>query len=218
MRFRPGDLIVDRNTHLGRPVNVRAARVVSDDDRGTLLWIAQGTPMFVERTVDGRGMREMTFAQWQQHEYEMVPFSWNGPGILKFFRPGEHHSVWWFWEHSGDFQGWYINLEEPGLRWDDGHLAGVDYLDQDLDVWVEPDRSWQWKDEHELAERLAHPEHYWVPDPDAVWAEGRRVIAQVEAGLFPFDGTWCDFRPDPGWSVPTELPRGWDRPPAHPTR
>lgn len=34
----------------------------------------------------------------------------------------------------------------------------------------------------------------------------------VEAGAFPFDGTWCDFRPDPAWAVPAELPAGWDRP------
>jgi hypothetical protein len=44
-----------------------------------------------------------------------------------------------------------------------------------------------------------------------VWAEGRRMIARIEAGEFPFDGTWTDFRPDPAWGVPTELPSGWDR-------
>jgi hypothetical protein len=79
---------------------------------------------------------------------------------------------------------------------------------------VAPDLSWRWKDEDEFTERLAHPEHYWVPDSAAVRAEGRRVIEQAEAGEFPFDGTWCDFAPDPAWPVPTVLPEGWDRPPA----
>jgi hypothetical protein len=27
--------------------------------------------------------------------------------------------------------------------------------------------------------------HYWVSDPEAVWAEGRRVIPLTEAGYFP---------------------------------
>jgi len=51
-----------------------------------------------------------------------------------------------------------------------------------------------------------------VPDAEAVWAEGRRVIPMIEAGEFPFDGTWCDFRPDPSWTWPDAVPSGWDRP------
>ena len=58
---------------------------------------------------------------------------------------------------------------------------------------------------------MGRAEHYWVRDEAAVWAEGRRVIKIAEAGEFPFDGTWTDFRPDPSWPIP-ELPPGWDRP------
>ncbi|GAA2596480.1 hypothetical protein GCM10010399_28800 [Dactylosporangium fulvum] len=36
-------------------------------------------------------------------------------------------------------------------------------------------------------------------------AEGLRVVAALEAGRFPFDGSRCDFRPDPAWSRP-QLP------------
>jgi hypothetical protein len=77
---------------------------------------------------------------------------------------------------------------------------------------VAPDRSWVWKDEGEFTERLAYPDDYWVTDEAAVRAEGERVIKQVEAGQFPFDGTWVDFEPEPTWPVPTALPEGWDRP------
>jgi hypothetical protein len=28
------------------------------------------------------------------------------------------------------------------------------------------------------------------------------VLAEVAGGRFPFDGSWCDFRPDPSWPVP----------------
>src|SRR3712207_6827603 len=137
-------------------------------------------------------MRAMPFPEWLASSYRLVPGTWQGPGVLKLLRPGVANSVWWFRDDAGAFTSWYVNLEEPAVRWDDGVLAGVDMVDQDLDVVVAPDRSWRWKDEGEFLERLALPEHYWVRDEAAVRAEGERVVKQVEAGEFPFDGTWCD--------------------------
>ncbi len=158
-------------------------------------------------------MRAMPFAEWVTLGYRLKPGGWNGParaevpadrrGPLGLVVPGPA---------DGRFADWYVNLEEPGVRWDDGDVAGVDMVDQDLDVWVPPDRRWRWKDEEEFAERLGFSEHYWVADEAAVRAEGERVIKLVEAAEFPFDGTWCDFAPDRRWTVPDALPRGWDRP------
>lgn len=213
MRFETGRLILHRNVRRGRLGWVRPARVVSDDDRGLLLWLARDSPVANEVTVDGRGMRAMPFTEWITSSYRLAPGRWIGPPVLKFLPIGAAHSVWWWFGEDGRFVDWYVNLEEPGVRWDDGAVAGVDVIDQDLDVVVRPDRSWAWKDEDEFAERLAHPEHYWVPDEAAVRAEGERVIKQAEAGQFPFDGTWCDFTPPSDWFAPTDLPSGWDRPP-----
>lgn len=212
MRFDEGRPVLYRNFSAGRLVNVRPCRVISDDDRGLLLWLARGSGVMIEAGLDGRGVRDMTFAEWSTVPHRLVPSTWSGPGILKFLPPGVDHSVWLFRTPEGVFSHWYVNLEERAVRWDDGALAGVDVVDQDLDVVAMPDRTWRWKDEDEFAERLALPEHYWVPDPDAVRAEGRRVIKKIEAGEFPFDGTWTDFRPDPEWPVPVEVPAGWDRP------
>ncbi|GIF02932.1 DUF402 domain-containing protein [Actinoplanes siamensis] len=212
MRFPVGRLVLYRNFSGDRLVNVRPCRVISDDDRGLLLWLAQGSPVIIEVGLDGRGTRDMSFAEWSVSPHQLVRSTWRGPGVLKFFPPGADHSVWFFRTSGGDFANWYVNLEEHAIRWDDGDVAGVDVMDQDLDVVATPDRVWRWKDEDEFAERLALPEHYWVPDPEGVRAEGRRVIKQIEAGEFPFDGTWTDFRPDPSWPVPAEIPAGWDRP------
>jgi hypothetical protein len=70
------------------------------------------------------------------------------PGGLKVVPP------WWLFDPDGAFAAWYVNLEEPAVRWNDGDLAGVDLTDQDLDIRVWPDRTWEWKDDDELAERL----------------------------------------------------------------
>ncbi|WP_422774865.1 DUF402 domain-containing protein [Plantactinospora sp. WMMC1484] len=212
MRFSPGRLVVHRNVRHGRIGWARPARVVSDDDRGLLLWVAQGSQVASEVTEDGRGMRTMPFTEWVTFGYRLHVSPWSGPPVLKFLPAGADHSVWFFRDEAGRFANWYVNLEEHGIRWDDGELAGVDVVDQDLDVVIRPDHTWAWKDEEEFAERLALPEHYWVPDGAVVRAEGERVIKMAEAGQFPFDGTWCDFVPDPTWT-PLALPAGWDRPP-----
>lgn len=214
MRFDPGRLVVHRSVRRGRIGWVRPARVVSDDDRGLLLWVPRGSEVASETTDAGVGMRAIPFAEWIVSGYRLTPARWQGPPLLKFLPVGAAHSVWLFQDEQGHFAHWYVNLEEHGVRWDDGGLAGVDVVDQDLDVLIHADRRWAWKDEDEFAERLDFPEHYWVPDPDAVWAEGKRVIARAEAGDFPFDGTWCDFVPPVEWTTPLDLPPGWDRPPA----
>jgi predicted RNA-binding protein associated with RNAse of E/G family len=209
--FSPGQVIVHRNTRRGRISFARPVRVVSDDERGLLVWTAPGTPVQREITTDGRTLRGIPFAEWVTLGHRLVPATWDGPGMLMLFPPEADHSVWWFWRPDGTFGDWYVNLEERSVRWDDGDVAGHDVVDQDLDVVVAPDRSWRWKDEDEFTERLALPEHYWVTDEAAVRAEGLRVIKQAEAGEFPFDGTWVDFRPDPAWPMPA-FPAGWDRP------
>ena len=66
-----------------------------------------------------------------------------------------------------------------------------------------PGRQWRWKDEHEYLERAGHPD-YWT-------LEQAGDIRDIEAAAFPFDGTWCDFRPDPAWRLPASPDTGWDR-------
>ena len=210
MSFEPGRLIMHRNVRTGRIGWVRPARVVSDDERGLLVWIARFSPVVNQVSGDGRGMRTMPFTEWITAGTSLKHGVWSGPGLLKFLPTGAAHSVWWFRDDQDRFASWYVNLEEPGVRWDDGEVAGVDIVDQDLDILVQPDRSWQWKDEEEFLERLAIPEHYWVADEAAVRAEGERVVKIIEAGEFPFDGTHTDFRPPPDWG-PLPLPAGWSK-------
>ena len=212
MRFEPGREVLYRNVDGPRLASVRPCRVVSDDDRGLLLWLARGSAVAIQVATDGRGIRDMPFTEWTTLPTEVITETWAGPGVLKFIPPDADHSVWFFRTGTGELAGWYVNLEERALRWDDGPVAGVDVIDQDLDVVVRPDRTWSWKDEDEFTERLAHPSHYWVHDEAAVRAEGRRVIKLIEAGDFPFDGTWTTYEPDPSWPVPTTLPPGWNRP------
>ena len=207
-----GELVVHRQFTGERLVCVRTGRVVGHDDAGLRIWIPTGSAGLDWKSEDGRGIRDMPFAEWVANRHVLAPRPWSGPDILMYFPTGAAHSVWWFWTRDGEFTNWYVNLEESAVWWRDSDAAGVDVCDQDLDIVADPDRSWRWKDEDEFAERLGFPEHYWVADEAAVWAEGHRVVRLIEAGAFPVDGTWCDWRPDPSWTKPPAVPDGWDRP------
>nr|WP_239152833.1 DUF402 domain-containing protein [Virgisporangium aliadipatigenens] len=214
VRFAAGRVLLHRHFARDKLVFAPVVRVVSDDERGLLLWMPHGTPVIRELAADGAGLRDMSFADWIRVEKRIVMDVHRGPDILKLVPPDGAHSVWWLFGPGQQFAAWYVNLESPSERWDDGDVAGLDLTDFDLDIWVWPNRHWEWKDEDELAERLGFPDHYWVPHPESVWAEGRRVVPAIESGTFPFDGTWCDFRPDPAWELVPAVPEGWDRPKA----
>ena len=119
---------------------------------------------------------------------------------LRIVTPGSRHSVMLLW--TAGFQKlllWYVNLEDPLIR----TPIGFDYLDQLLDIEIAPDLSqWNWKDEHEFEEAVASvmltPE-----EADLVRTEGESVIAALGAGAPPFDEPWGQWRPDPGWSIPS---------------
>jgi Protein of unknown function (DUF402) len=212
-----GRVVLHRHFQGPRLGLLKTARVLADDERGLLLWVALGSPMLDRRAVDGRGLRAMPFKEWITTDTQLWEVTWRGPGILKFLPPGRDYSVWVFRDSDGRFTGYYVNLEEAAVRWDDGDVAGVDIVDQDLDIWVPArrvgaGRQWQWKDEEEFFERLGFPDHYWVKDGDAVRAEGLRVAESIEAGAFPFDGSLLTELPDPDWAVPDRIRDGWDRP------
>jgi hypothetical protein len=212
MRFTVGDLVVRRQYQNALLSRVWVGRVAAEDDRATWMWIASGSPHRDLGHADGRHMRLVPFTAWAGAPKAFEERPWGGDVLMMHPREGEH-SVWLFRTPEGELRQWYVNLERPAVRWRDrSGLVGLDTIDYDLDVIVRPDLRWAWKDEEEFAERLGHPDAYWVPDEAAVRAEGERLIKSAEAGEFPFDGTMLDYRPDPAWSVPTTMPAGWDRP------
>ena len=173
VRFEAGRQVLYRNIDGPRLASVRPCRVISDDDRGLLLWLARGSAVLVEQATDGRGIRDMPFPEWVELDHEVVPTVWQGPGLLKFIPPEADHSIWFFRDDAGNFTNWYANLEYRALRWDDGSTAGVDVIDQDLDVVVQPDRSWAWKDEDEFTERLVRSEERRVGKECSVTCRSR---------------------------------------------
>lgn len=124
---------------------------------------------------------------------------WERTHVLRTIEPSAMHSVDLFWDEAWAFLGWHVNLQSPLVR----SLPGYDTTDLAMDVWVEPDGSWSWKDEDDLAALVAHG----VLDAGgaaAVRHEGERVIAER-----PWPTGWESWRPPSEWT-PLRLPAGWD--------
>lgn len=123
------------------------------------------------------------------------------PSKLYVYTPGSWARVNLGWNPSdGRFLGWYVNFERPAQATDDG-ISSKDLL---LDLYINPDRSWEWKDREEFKaavdRRIVEPELQ-----DTFEGEAQRVIARAIAGVGAFDPRWQTFLPPASWGRP-ELP------------
>ena len=124
---------------------------------------------------------------------------WHGHGVLMLQRPGEAHAIWIFWEGPDrEFTGWYVNLQEPFRR----TAHGSDTQDLELDIWLPAEGGWEWKDADVLEQRIAEG-RYTPEQVEATWAEGHRVVAELEAGRRWWNPWWALWEPDPAWLEPT---------------
>ena len=130
---------------------------------------------------------------------------WSGHGVLQLQRPGDMHAVWVFWAGPGrELAAWYVNIQEPFRR----TVIGFDTQDLELDLVVEPDGSWSFKDDEQLEPWVARGR--WTREEiAAIRAEGARLGAELDAGRRWWSEEWAAWQPDPSWRPP-ELPEGWD--------
>lgn len=180
--------------HLSTSVPVR---LVERTPEGQLVWMETGTPMWRTALPRGTHLRDIAPHERPAGGYPVVAGRWP-MGDALFYQPtGAAHSVLWLFGRGRRFRGWYVNLEHRVHRGDD-----IDIADHELDLTVAPDRTWRWKDEESFAEKTGHPAYWTAEQAVAIRAEGARVARLAEAGTFPFDGSWCDFRPPPAWRTP----------------
>lgn len=199
--WSPGDQIVLREILDGRIWTARPATVAVARDDLTAVYLAPDTEFRVPQVT-----QRADFLRRMRDGWDLGPYAWTRARMLHLLYPDVGHAIhlWWLppdWE----FGGWYINLQEPIRQ----TSLGFDSMDHLLDVVIDPDLSWHWKDEEELEDAVL----LGIIDPAqaaAIRAEGERVIQRLEERLPPFCDGWERWQPDPAWPVPA-LPDGWDR-------
>ncbi|CAM5515591.1 DUF402 domain-containing protein [Streptomyces viridifaciens] len=172
-------------------------RVVECGPDGLLLWLAAGSPLWKAELPDGQHIRDIPPESHPAGGYPMVAGEWDAVSALIHQPAGEPYAVWWIFEPGSGFSHWYVNLERREYRGEE-----IDVHDLELDLEVDAERRWRWKDEESFAAKTGHPAFWSAAQARAIRAGGEAVARLVEAGAFPFDGTHRDFAPPADWPLP----------------
>jgi hypothetical protein len=174
-------------------------RVVRDDERGLVAWLAADTELLSWRPADGRATREVPLVERFDVERSPTIEPWRGGGVLRIAPTGKPWSVWIFWEDDGTFAGHYVNLELTHRR-RGGETATRDLT---LDLWLEPSGVLWLKDADEVDAGVACG-HYPADLADEIRALAEWARADlVEDRDWPLDEEWTTWRPPTGWTAPS---------------
>lgn len=204
--WQAGDIVTLRYIRNHPADSIVPVRVVVDDSSHTALYMMPGSPRKVHATADGQPLpRSIPFLEREKLIGGLRDLTWTDRHVLMLQRPDRLSSIWLWWRaDTWEFIGYYVNIQARLKR----TAIGFDTADYLLDVVIDPDLAWEWKDEDEFAE--ARDAGILEPDVlDAIRAEGKRTIVDLKARRWPFNTGLESWRPDPGWGVPT-LPGGWD--------
>jgi hypothetical protein len=145
--------------------------------------------------------------RWQealQDELTLREFAWETNRILILLEPDKFYSHFLFWQQaSGQFTCYYVNFQLPFQR---SH-CGFDTLDLDLDIVIDPQYNWTWKDEDEYHDgiRAGGIREEWVQEIEKSKEE---VLERIHHRSYPIDGSWLEWQPNSAW-LPPKLRNGW---------
>lgn len=203
-RFRPGDAIVVRGVDPQQGiVSVLTALVVADDDELVAYWLPIGAPSIKPELVEHV---PGTPRRWVEGNWYLTPSTWRWAEMLVLVRPGDERATWVRWSSDRTFQGWAVNMQSELTR----TRFGFDLWDHQLDIDVDPDRTWRWKDDEEL-ELTVELGRMTREEADRVRRVGQAAVRDIESNAWPFDAGYESWTPDASWELPT-LPPDWNEP------
>tara|TARA_A100001037_G_scaffold186789_1_gene167242 strand:- start:3115 stop:3753 length:639 start_codon:yes stop_codon:yes gene_type:complete len=182
--FEPGQSILYRELdEHGVLVDVKPVTVVEDAAETIALWLPLNTrsknPVFLDHT-PGAPRR------WLPGNKELQDAEWRWAEILILIRPRQPRATWVRWSDTREFLGLYVNMQSPLFR----TPIGFDTRDHQLDILVDSDRAWRWKDEDELASCARHG-RLSREEASFIRAEGKRAVEDIEQGVGYFSQGWA---------------------------
>lgn len=204
--WKPGDVIAWRGIYRDRIWYAQTAIVVKDTPEETVLARLPGAEGRAEQDYVQKKKTGRRRWDFQHSDWILENFPWHTNRLLFILEPEKYYATIFFWNHEhNEFLGYYINFQLPYQR---SH-CGIDTLDLELDIDVNPDLSFEWKDVDDYQKGIKTgiilPE--WVQGIEMAKAE---VLDKLEKRQYPFDGSWLNWMPDPSWSTP-KLPQNWDK-------
>ena len=207
-RWEPGAQILQQDLWGNRLVSSRPVTVVKDVSEYLALYTHPNAPY---RSSEIRDRYSMPVSQRIDIYMETLK-----PGVeqleerlsgdyhaLTLTPPNSWRSIWLFWTADWKFERWYVNLQAP-IRRTPRSILVRDYA---LDIAVNPDMSWSWKDVDEF-EELTDRGFFTERQILSIRAEADRMVQTIENRESPFSDGWENWRPDTNWPVP-EVPDDW---------
>ena len=193
-----GDAILLRWFWGGELGRVWPATVVEDSADAIALYIRSETPTKVRVREDGTPIdRALSYRERFGIPWRIGDGMFSGFSAVLLTRPGAGHAFMPFWNESGAFEAWYVNIQTPLVRtrW------GFDTEDLVLDIVFENGAA-RWKDEDEL-EDAVELGRFTREQALEIRREGERAIADLEERAWPLNAGWEEWKPDPAWPLPT---------------
>ena len=175
---------------------IQVARLLDDSESRTVLFVLAGSEyLHPNPSPDPR-------APFLRSTYENR--IWRNWSVVRHMFPGERYSIWAMYRsEDGGFARWYVNIEAPFSR----TRSGFETTDHELDIVIESDRTWAWKDEDHLANMVAAGT-FTTDEAVAFRQHGLDAIARLQQNDVPFSEPWPNWQPPEDWE-PLEMPE-WD--------
>lgn len=207
--WKPGDHIALRGLYNRRPWYVQSAIVVKDSAQEVVVALLPGAECAApSEYIHGKHGERQQWDRWeliQSKAWQLERYHWRTNRFLILLEPGRFYASIYMWNHASEaFLGYYVNFQLPFQR----SRCGFDTFDLELDLVIEPGLRWRWKDVEEyrngIEQGILRPD--WVAGLEQAKPE---VFSRLEQGLYPFDGSWLQWRPHPAWAA-SQLPEGWE--------
>lgn len=203
--WKPGESIVWRGIYRNQVWHAQTVIVVKDTPEEIVVALLPGTEcMMPAGYLDGKQSSKRRW-EFKERQWELERLHWHTNRLLCLLEPEKYYSTILFWDdQSNKFLCYYMNFQLPFQR----SQSGIDTLDLDLDLIINPDYSYEWKDiddyEKGIETEIILPE--WIQGIEAAKQE---IFDRLEKRNYPYDGTWLGWLPDSTWSPPG-LPKDWD--------
>jgi hypothetical protein len=204
--WNPGDVVTWRGIFNNRIWHVQPTIVINDSPDELILTLLPETECVAEASYPEGKKHGKRWWEFIDNDWTLKKYRWRTNRLLIILVPEAFYSTMLFWDDaSNQFLCYYINFQVPFKR----RQWGIDTLDLDLDIVIDPDFSFKWKDEEDYQKAIEHglitPE--WVQGIENAKPE---IFDKLEKRLYPFDGSWLGWKPDPNWEPP-KLPENWDK-------
>jgi protein associated with RNAse G/E len=202
--FEAGDHILYQGIYENKVWYAQSMVVVKDTAEEIALAVYPGMECVAPRGyINGRHQ----WNRWNDYlsdHWDMQPYDWHTNRFLVLLYPEKYYSINLMWNHAEKrFLCYYINFQLPFRR----TKLGFQTLDLEIDLVIDPDHSWHWKDVDDYNEgkalQIIRPE--WVEQIESAKDD---IFEKLQHKRYPLNKYWLNWEPDFNWSLP-KLPQNW---------